>query len=539
MTPQRRKLILFIGVSALLFLLGYITLRQIALSIAEAFESRVVLISETSPYQITHEGLDISILRQSFRLNKVLILPDTLSKDTGNLQPHITIGAISANDFELLPLLFAGKLNIGQIQMERIDIVYKAHKKEALYNKPRKVSQKTAKRPLKNLNVEHVELKEYSFVSLSRDSKDSLTNVIGETLSISQVAFERSSDNGKLSLNPSRLKLKGSNLKGAIQATELKLADFEFDIYQRVAYFKGLQIGNRDLSKEKTRRKAHNTPVNSIKIKGMECFGIQMDKLFQKLELNADSLIIDQATTHIVKNVDKPWNRNVTIPLPQQMLRDQKVMFWFKKIRIENSGLEYIEFSRSDEIVIPIKKLNASILNVGSRKNAVVSDSSNSMEVQLNATLFDDLDFNLDMNFMDPMKANDFEFKGSTGPFRFESFNPIMVPTSNIKFESGQVKRIYFNGTGNTEKTSGEFVMLYDDLKTTVLKHKSQKKNKTFSWLANTSVRKQNPKKGKLKVAMMGYERVPYKGFGNYMFKTIESGLINSVYPFGIRKRYD
>jgi len=520
---------LFLGGSSLLFLVSHIVLRQTALIIAQTFKSKIVLISETSPYQISYEGLDVSIFRQSFRLNNVLILPDTLSTDRGSLQPHMAVGTISADDFKLLPLLFANKLNIGEIQMENIDIVYKTRKKGELYRHREKTSQKTAKRPLKNLNVEDVVVKGYSIVRLSKDLKDSLTIIKGETLSISQVAFERTSDNEKLSLDPSHLKLKGSNLEGTIQATELKLADFQFDTSQRIAHFTGLKIGNPDLSKEKTRHQTYNTPVNSFKIKGVECFGIQMDRLFKKLELNADSLIIDQALIHIVKNVDKPWNRNATIALPQQMLRNRKVAFWLHKIRIENSSLEYIEFSKSSEILIPIKNLNASVKDVG---------SNGSMEVQLNATLFDDLDFNLDMNFVNPMKSNAFTFKGNTGPFRFESFNPIMVPTSNILFESGQVKRIDFNGTGNAEKTSGEFIMLYSDLTATMLKHNGREKNKTFSWLANATVRKDNPKNGKLKVAQMDYKRLPYKGFGNYLFKTIESGLINSVYPFGKRKEY-
>ena len=160
------------------------------------------------------------------------------------------------------------------------------------------------------------------------------------------------------------------------------------------------------------------------------------------------------------------------------------------------------------------------------------------MHIALQGRLFKDFSFYINLDYLDPMRYDGFEFKGSTGPFNFETFNPIMVPTSNIKFESGHVSRIDFNGSGNGEETTGEFVMVYNNLTATVLKENGYKKNKTFSWLANTAVRKQNPKNGKLKTAQIHYQRVPYKGFGNYMFKTIESGLINSVYPFGKRKTY-
>ena len=160
------------------------------------------------------------------------------------------------------------------------------------------------------------------------------------------------------------------------------------------------------------------------------------------------------------------------------------------------------------------------------------------MEVHVEGRLFQDFPMDLDISFLNPMQNDQFSFSGSTGPFRFESFNPVMVPTSNIKFESGHVSALSFKGTGNAEKTSGELVMHYEDLAATVLRKKGRRKNKTLSWLANAAVRKNNPKNGKLMVAKMGHQRESYKGFGNYMFKTIESGLVNSVYPFGNRTLY-
>ena len=112
-----------------------------------------------------------------------------------------------------------------------------------------------------------------------------------------------------------------------------------------------------------------------------------------------------------------------------------------------------------------------------------------------------------------------------------------MVPSSSIKFESGRVYELNFNGQGNSTTTTGDFVMRYDNLKTIILRKDAMLTNKTFSWIANSAVRKENPKNGKLKTAEIDFNRVPYKGFGNYMVKSIESGLINSVYPFGKRRQ--
>ena len=80
--------------------------------------------------------------------------------------------------------------------------------------------------------------------------------------------------------------------------------------------------------------------------------------------------------------------------------------------------------------------------------------------------------------------------------------------------------------------------MLFDNLDAAVLKKDQLEENKTFSFLANAAIKDSNPSKnGRVSVAEIEFDRTMYKGFGNYLFKTVESGLVNSVYPFGDRKK--
>ncbi len=41
--------------------------------------------------------------------------------------------------------------------------------------------------------------------------------------------------------------------------------------------------------------------------------------------------------------------------------------------------------------------------------------------------------------------------------------------------------------------------------------------------------------KGKVIVALIEFERVPYKGFGNLVWKSFMSGMMNTMIPFGKR----
>jgi len=62
--------------------------------------------------------------------------------------------------------------------------------------------------------------------------------------------------------------------------------------------------------------------------------------------------------------------------------------------------------------------------------------------------------------------------------------------------------------------------------------------NKFVSWVANTALHDSNPSKnGKIRVAHMHTIRVPSKGFGNFMWKTSENGIMRTISPAGKRRK--
>ena len=61
-----------------------------------------------------------------------------------------------------------------------------------------------------------------------------------------------------------------------------------------------------------------------------------------------------------------------------------------------------------------------------------------------------------------------------------------------------------------------------------------EKEKKGLTWIANSVMVKSNPSdKGKLKVALIEAERVPYKGFSNLLWKSVMSGMVNTINPVG------
>ena len=76
--------------------------------------------------------------------------------------------------------------------------------------------------------------------------------------------------------------------------------------------------------------------------------------------------------------------------------------------------------------------------------------------------------------------------------------------------------------------------MLYHDLEAKVFKSHSLEKNKFLSWTVNTLIHKSNPKhKKQAREVIMDFERNKDKGLGNFIWKTLETGLVNTIAPGG------
>ena len=509
-------------------------------TIINSFAEKVVVVNQDTPFQITYNGLDISFGKRSFTLKGVLILPDSLVQSSSEVQPHISVSTIHAKDFKLFPLLLKKSLDISKIQVDSLEVAIKKRSPVAPSKEKDNVRKKeNSNKVLRELLIREIEFSHFSLIEISANKIDTLQSLKGELLSIQEIDIVQESPEAKVfSFNLERLSISALNqtLYLNTNQTRIELGQMTLDVPQGKAEFANLKIGEVDSLKTISKRQHFNTPVTSANIQNLKCFGIQFDSLWQSKTLFVDSVQIKNAEISMLKNQNKPWNKEVVMPLPQQLLRKQKTDFWFGKIRVADSQLNYIELEEKESITIPIEHLNLEINSLGTKDAYFEKANSDNMDVQMNGKLFGTISFHTHLSFENPMKSDAFKFTGRTGPFKFESFNPIMVPTSNIKFESGHVSRLDFSGSGNHLEASGEFIMRFKDLETVVLKKKSAKVNKTFSWLANSAVQKENPKNGKLRVAQMDHKRVLYKGFGNYMFKTIESGLINSVYPFGKRK---
>ena len=200
---------------------------------------------------------------------------------------------------------------------------------------------------------------------------------------------------------------------------------------------------------------------------------------------------------------------------------------YVQKVTVNDSDiLIETNMEKSDVLLnIPISNLNASITNITSIK----SYRDTPMKVTADGLLMNVGIAHLDAVFPLKNQQNTFYFSGSLGPSKMKVFDSALYPVLGLKVLKGDLDKLTFSASANEKESTGKMTMLYHNLEAEVFKS-THEENKFLSWTVNTLIHKSNPKKNKTpREVTLHAERVIYKGLGNYFWKTLQSGIINTV----------
>ncbi|MEJ2163645.1 MAG: hypothetical protein P8X60_10155, partial [Robiginitalea sp.] len=209
--------------------------------------------------------------------------------------------------------------------------------------------------------------------------------------------------------------------------------------------------------------------------------------------------------------------------------------FYIGSVEVRNSILEYKELSEEgkDPLVLDFAALELSVKNLTSMTEGL--PDSQPLELELTARL--DSAIPVDVRIRLPYNSDTFTVSGRTeGTSDFVSLNKTVLPAIGLQFKTGRLDGLRFDISGTPWSLHGNLTMLYHNLEVEMFKEDHQKKA-TLSWAANALLKKSNPKpNGHIIVGEIYTERIPHKGLGNYLWKGVQSGIINSLNPVGKRK---
>lgn len=268
-----------------------------------------------------------------------------------------------------------------------------------------------------------------------------------------------------------------------------------------------------------------------IKLKRLQTIGLNSQAVFNGERPHLKVLLLENPLITLVRDKRLPDNLDKRPPMPQQLFKTLSKTLSIDTIKILNGKLSYSELvgKEANEAKISFDSLYANISGI--------SESWHSKDVgaEVLATAQAKLMGKgiADVKFIWQQSEHDtFSFEGKLGPMYFERVNEMTKTAAGALFRSGFIDSIIYQGAGNRYGATGLFEMRYKNLDMELTKKRTDEPNILMSKLLNMIIKRDNPTENEtVRRVQMSSDRIPYKGFFNMYWKTLEDGLFKTVKP--------
>lgn len=504
---------IFIG---LCFLVLLVVLLNIGLNLWVNHQLPKIINRENdSPYSITYENIDVSLLGSTILASNVVIVPKTALNDTVNKKGiYGRIRNIEIRDFKTWDILFSDKIKAKSITIEQPRvIIYKKDKKTNIRESVVGPFEKIIS--VSDIFLNDGDLKIFDI----KDNKPILSVqhihaqidgiLVNEKILEDKIPFQFRD----YALSCDSIRYYPNSLY-TIKIDKIKTTKSELNIDQ----FEMLPTCSRSqfVSRIDTEKDQYTLLCKSIKASEID-WGFKEEDFF----FHCDAVDLNQASATIYRSKE-PVDDLSKKHLYNKLLREMKFDLRINTLKIRNSIVEYEEEKSSEigsgKLTFSRFNLTATSIESGFKKSKLPD-----LKIKVNCRFMNASPLNVDWRFNVMDKSDGFNIKGRLTNFDAESMEPFTKPYTNVTIE-GMMDEIYFNFNGNDKTASGEFAVKYDDLKFTIYKKDDRKKkNKVLTFVSRIFVKKDT--NDKVKDAKVELERIPEKSFYNLLWRSVAEGL--------------
>ncbi|GAB1308691.1 hypothetical protein KH5_13740 [Urechidicola sp. KH5] len=527
-----------VRILAILLLLILLTDIAVSVFIKQKLQS-ILKQNPITNYTVSVSDVSFKFIQRNITLKDIKFTPKSkallnlMEKDLDkNNLDKISAKYISINNISFFDFLFHKEINIGELAVNGLKF-YKFKNSESKIKKSG-IKIKLDSIPIKDING--LEVKKFTFNEAQFESFDFNSNQITFT----SVPLDLKMGGLKLTPNGKNyFKLEVLGKSFAIKGIgfdnidyQFKLNSFEYDNTKNIWDLKKLSIHPKTDKFKLATTKKHNDDIIDVDIQKIQLYNFNIENLINGNGVFIDSVSLEKADITIFKDKRKPFNESKRPGLPHIKLKQLKLPLLIKNVALVDCSILVQEKLAEKDILmeVPINQINASISNVSSiakyRKAPIIAD--------INALLMKSGKIHAKASFNMQDNNHRFYFNGTLSKSKLELFDSALFPALGLKVIKGELDHLSFQGSANSISSEGSMTMLYHDLEAEIFKSNSLEENKFLSWGVNSLIHESNPKKGKEpREVIMQFERVPYKGLGNYFWKTIQSGLVNTLNPVG------
>ena len=547
MRSRTKKIVLVFGVVLGLLAVGSLFLKPVLESGLEKYlRNQLVIKNQASPLSFEFESLDLSLTGRKLNLHGLRIVPspsaDSSAADaTPKAFQGLEISRITLHNITPGDLLWDKNLDITSLTLDTVKILLRK-------TGPRPEGGSPPVNREGGAMIDSIRLPGLSGVRLGVFEMDHF-----------QLLLEGAEKDTLLRFTGSQLSLRGIRLaKGGpstealfapmLDSLELELRDQRLELgggayalgYDRFLYRnagQSLQIENLTVDPlpepaEMKARHRYSFETYRARMAALQIEGLDLESLFAGGDLRMRSVTLDSVHAEIFRDKTLPFDTGKTVKLPARALADLKFPLRIDTLRLRDSFLKYAENipGSGDLIEVELNDLQMALYPIVS--GAVAGSESESLHISISTHLMGALPLGVEVRM--PYRGDALTLTGhSTGSARLHTLNHPVYPAIGMRFTGGTLNSLAFSAEGNSHHMQGQLTMLYKDLEVEFLKEEGDR-SKTKSFLANTLVKSSNPNRhGKTIVGVIEFERIPHKGLGNYIWKTVQSGLVNSLSPVG------
>jgi hypothetical protein len=318
----------------------------------------------------------------------------------------------------------------------------------------------------------------------------------------------------------------------------MSLEKFSFDKHDSSMVLTGFKMKPKFDKKEFSGKLQFQDDRFDVEISSISIDRIGIRRLFDGQPLHISKVLLDMVTADIYRDKNVAFDFTRFPPYYNESFLKLSIPLLIDTLSIVNSTIIYGELpeGRTEEGIIRLENFNLQSYNLN---NHPVEDSIESvMKLDIQANVMGEGPMNVELILPLEGDLHKIRCSGSVGAMQLSPLNAMLEPSINMKFNAGMVTRMTFSFSGDDNLSDGWMEFLYKDIDVVILKKDEGKEWGFVSFVANKMTHSNNPAPGKteIKSVKIGYERDKNKGMINFIWKTIQSGMVRTILPMN---KYD
>ncbi len=539
MTKAKKRLLVILGILITIVVIGIFTFNGIVAGIATSKVDDFLKKNPVKNYHITYKRVGYNLVNQSVKLVGVSLIPtdtyfDSLSATGYSFTvPEVYLGKLVITGIDQKNALMNKAVNLNKIRIKNLEV-----KLWKIDGKVKKATRKSANplpdsiriKGLTSLSIHQLIIEKSKVELINRKSKKKTVSTDEISAKLSDIRLISTGHNNgyfKPVIADATIQIDNNvfytpdNLyKIVVKRATINLLDKE--VFINTLQYQPLYSKKDFVKHIKFQKERYDFVLKRIKLSLPD-----VKALINNNKLTIPFVEISNSSFNIYRDKRVPFDHNKRPLLPNQAIKKMALQININTLTVKNSTFKYEEVTdrSSQPLIVSFSDLSVDITNLSNLKNRSYQKSK--MKIALKGKLMEIAPF--DMQLIFPLKArNDtFVFSGAVyGRVPLKAFNKATFPAAGINFEKGSLNKLTFKGGANPYHSKGTLTLLYNDVKLDVVRKNKKQSSKFLSWGATTVIHKDNPVPGKpVKTAIMASDRNPEKGLGNYLWKTIFSGL--------------